>query len=125
MRRFWATFLLAMVSISLIEPVLVADTESRLPECCRRLGKHHCTMPAGSQETSGVGLKAAAVRCASFPSTTAARCLSNAMALVADRNDSIPAFAQLASYVHSRSLYRLSSDRSRHKRGPPSLFEKS
>ena len=123
MRRLLATFLLATVSISLIEPVLVADTESQLPSCCRRLGKHHCAMPDGSQPNSGVGLKAAAVRCASFPGTTAAPCPNNTTALGADRIDSIPVLTQLLSSIQSRCLYRLSSDRSRPKRGPPSLIE--
>jgi hypothetical protein len=42
-RRFAAILLLALFSVSLIEPGLMADV-SKLPACCRRGGQHHCTM---------------------------------------------------------------------------------
>jgi hypothetical protein len=123
MRRLLATILVATFGISLIAPVLVADTESRLPACCRRTGKHHCTVSQGSEQTPGVGLKAGAVRCASFPGTLAAPCPYNMLALGADRNESIPVFAQIASSTQPRSLYRLSLGGSCPKRGPPSPLE--
>ena len=123
MRRLLATFLLAMVSIPLIAPALVADSESRLPACCRRMGKHHCAAPVGVEQTSGVGLNTAAVHCASFPGTPAAPGPHNTMGPGADRRDSIPVFAQLASSTQPRSLYHLSAGGSCPKRGPPSLLE--
>jgi hypothetical protein len=55
MRRTVASLLLGLVSFPLIAPLLLADTDSDLPACCRRDGKHHCSMglgSVGSAETS-------------------------------------------------------------------------
>jgi len=49
MRSILATLLAVGFSSSLIMPALVADSESQLPVCCRRLGSHHCAMPGGGQ----------------------------------------------------------------------------
>lgn len=68
MRRVCATLLLGLFSFLLGSPLLIADTDSNLPACCRRLGQHHCAMP--TPESSGPALHAA--RCASFPNALAA-----------------------------------------------------
>ena len=47
MRRVWAAMLSVLFSCSLIVPAVIASSASRVPECCRRLGKHHCMMTSG------------------------------------------------------------------------------
>ena len=45
--------LVALFSISLFTPLLADDQRSNLPICCRRDGKHHCSMPAPAAEHDG------------------------------------------------------------------------
>jgi len=74
MRRALASLLLVLFSLSLIGPVLLADTDSNLPSCCRRDGKHGCGMKSmGKQQetSSGPKLRADARRCAYFPKAEA------------------------------------------------------
>jgi hypothetical protein len=44
MRRAIALTLLALFGYVLIAPFLAPGAEASLPPCCRRHGKHHCTM---------------------------------------------------------------------------------
>jgi hypothetical protein len=119
-RRASATLLLAIFSFMLISPTLaLADGDAKLPPCCRRVGKHHCTMMA-SDALSGLALQPS--RCASYPTT-------NVVPL--NRLVTTPAIAQLsfaapatrrAIQARTQSLFRSSFSRSRQKRGPPLLF---
>lgn len=66
MRRCLASLLVALFSFALISPaVFASNAEGSLPACCRRAGKHHCSMSSEVGSTSGPALRAA--RCASFP----------------------------------------------------------
>ncbi len=63
MRRLSAILLLALFSSSLLSSAFSLPSESGLASCCRRDGKHHCSMPADSAtEKSGLGFEAQA-RC--------------------------------------------------------------
>jgi hypothetical protein len=66
MRRALASLLLAVHSFPLVEGFLFADSESKLPSCCRRGGRHHCAMMAQSEEPAGIAI-ASPARCASWP----------------------------------------------------------
>jgi hypothetical protein len=58
MRRVLALPLLALFSFWLIVPALVSSEDSRLPECCRRDGRHRCEQPQRLAESgSGCGLR--------------------------------------------------------------------
>lgn len=72
MRRALATFLVAMFSLPLIAPVLLADTDSNLPACCRRGGQHHCAMSNIADQSFGTGMRAVQPRCPLFPKTGSA-----------------------------------------------------
>jgi len=66
-RRFSAILLLALLSFSLLTPALASDSNSKLPACCRRQGKHHCATAAGGGAwKSGAGFVANA-RCRVYP----------------------------------------------------------
>jgi hypothetical protein len=122
MRRMSAILLMALFSFSLISPaVLASDTDSKLPACCRRGGKHHCTMTASQSESSS-GRAMQAGRCPFFPTAKAAP---------ASRTVSLPGisqrvFAGLVSHPASRpqtlALCRISYSRAGQKRGPPTFF---
>jgi hypothetical protein len=114
-RRITASLLLVLFSLSLIAPARVAlDTDSKLPACCRRDGKHHCT------QTTGSGFHAA--RCADFPSLNA---------LPANQAPGLPGLSgstrialvirpTRSSRLAARSL--ISYSQTGQKRGPPVLF---
>jgi len=118
MRRALASILLALFSFPLILPVLRADAASSLPSCCRREGKHRCSMDSG-EYSSGVALKAIQPKCANYPATSAAPGNWN-LALL---KDSLSIGTSLLSYpslqARAEAQYRFSFSRSRQKRGPP------
>ena len=119
MRRALASLLLALFSFPLIVPMLRPDASSSLPSCCRREGKHHCTM--GPESTSREGLNAIRPKCANYPSTTAVPGSS-----VAFLKKSPSICVSLLSFppvqARAEAQYRVSFSRSRQKRGPPALL---
>jgi len=59
LRRISAVLLLILFSFSLLAPALASNADSNLPACCRRAGKHHCSMAAHSgSPQNGPGLAA-------------------------------------------------------------------
>ena len=75
MRRALALFLLTLFSLSLIAPILFANTVSTLPACCRRNGKHHCGRADRSAEArirNEPALKAIQPKCPLFPGSAVA-----------------------------------------------------
>src|SRR5215471_16738805 len=103
MRRVSATLLLAVFGVSLILPCLLADPESQLPACCRRLGMHHCSRQDSDSE-HGTSIKAAPRRCASFPGTTAARSHVRNFWLGTGTSTSLPQLAHSARRIQGVSL---------------------
>ena len=121
MRRSLAISLLLFFSLSLIAPLVAPEAaEASLPACCRRDGKHHCAMSdIGAQQGKRVSI--VAEKCPYAPAAPVAFHLS---VFSSPANDSV--FAALVSHpaVHAQTAaqYRISFDRSRQKRGPPTLF---
>ena len=119
MLRGLALLLVAVFGLSPMSPlVLASDADSRLPACCRRGGKHSCSMTA-SQPASSSGESAQAARCRFFPP---------AQAISPGRTVSLPGvsravFAGLVSHPASRSeaetVYREFYSRSGQERAPP------
>ena len=71
MRRALASLLLALFSFPLMLPMLRADAASSLPSCCRREGKHKCSMESGSADTpSGPALRAMQLKCSNYPAAS-------------------------------------------------------
>jgi hypothetical protein len=120
-RRLLAISLLLLFSFLLVSPLLASDAvDARLPACCRRAGKHHCAMlsDAGSQQGKSVSI--VAEKCPCSPAIPAVFHLS---AFAPPADDAL--FAGLVSHpaIHAQTeaQYRISFDRARQKRGPPSL----
>jgi hypothetical protein len=122
--RFIAIALLVILVGDSALPVLLAGSESALPACCRRDGKHHCAMLEmleKQQENTGPGWKTVARKCPLFPKST--------VAFLADRGTPAPT-ATVAGLISKHPVskaqteirYRISHSRTRQKRGPPSCI---
>ena len=75
MQRGSAILLLVLFGFLPIAPALKSDSDSTLPDCCRKAGKHHCSMSGGaeqSDEGSGLALKSNGSTCRLFPQAEAA-----------------------------------------------------
>lgn len=113
-----AVALLALFSFSLMEPALLAsDPESRLPACCRRLGKHHCEMAAESQE----GPSIQASQCGFFPQAVV-KSLPLAGLLKTAQVASVSMLSVQARRPPSDTPCQVSYRSTCQKRGPPSLI---
>lgn len=83
MRCIPASLLLLLINFSLISPLLAAPTESKLPSCCRRDGKHLCgAMPGKATHSSG--LRIATAPCSQFPQAKATVAASNGFVIATD-----------------------------------------
>jgi hypothetical protein len=121
-----ATAILALLLLGLpsVAPLLAQNAEAALPACCRRDGKHHCTMltiqlsPANSSRPA---ISRVDPKCPLFPRTvmlTAHNQPILAVSVVA-RAAMVPQFisAPVSNRHHCVSLLRLYP-----KRGPPHSF---
>jgi len=128
LRRFLAVLLLSFFGVFYAMPLVQAassDPEAGLPACCRRHGKHHCAMMDQYLKASKSGapkLRTIPQHCPFYPHSSTTSSVRSNSALA----PSSAFFAQVVSHpsVHPqvRAVYRLSLDRSRQKRGPPTLF---
>jgi hypothetical protein len=125
-RRFVSISLLLLLTLPLVSPLFAASmAEANVPVCCRRNGKHHCTMAAVAQQSSSTSskVKTAAVRerCPYNPSSSAA---VNLVFFADPIQQAI--FAGIVSHpachAQTEACFRISFDRSRQKRGPPALI---
>lgn len=125
--RLLTLVLLASFGLPSFAPLLSvgAPNETTLPACCRRHGKHHCTMGSGevaaiSASQSGFG--APQERCPFSPQMVASPfrmplALTSAAAVIIPARDSqAGAVAQCTTGRHA------ARDRAWPKRGPPSLL---
>jgi hypothetical protein len=74
-RRLLSIFLVLLTGFGPLTVALAASGESRLPECCRRQGAHHCAMSetamARSLEAGSAPVFAPPPHCPQYPRTTA------------------------------------------------------
>ena len=119
MRRLLATLLLACFSLALWPVALFADDEANLPACCKKNGKHKCAM---STMDDDAGPLFKSERCPDFP---------NCLPSVSGELDATPVTQSSTSELVVQSpapetqadtQYRISCERSRQKRGPPSFL---
>ena len=123
MRRLSAVSLLVLFSFSLMGPAIWAGTESRLPECCRRLGRHHCSMNqnGGQPPSSDSTLTSVSGKCPYFPPGRAVPPQGKASL----RGTAQTVIALLVSHSaglgQTEARHCVSFGRSHPKRGPPTL----
>jgi hypothetical protein len=110
MRRALAMVLLTLFSLPLIAPAFaLAPDESQLPACCRRGGKHQCA--SSSYVVSE--------KCPHCPFTHPLLMPPHPLASIV-RPVALGPVQGPASIVYAAEAgYRVSVDRTRHKRGPP------
>jgi hypothetical protein len=117
MRRALAITLLSLFGWMLIAPLLAQNPDAGLPPCCRRHGKHHCSMmePLTGHRR---GVQTVQEKC---PFSRNAKAVAHTSGYRPAM--SAPLFAvalgPLVGAPQHESLCRLALDRSRLKRGPP------
>jgi len=121
MRRALATLLFVLIGLPPVLPLLLSEPSPQLPACCRKEGKHHCSMAMASRApVEGPALQS---RCPLFPKAPSSTSLSSKSAVAAD--------ARVVGIVFSASALpraawlapsRPSADTA-HLRGPPLPFD--
>jgi hypothetical protein len=115
-RRIMAGLLLAVFGFSPIAPALLANEDSNLPACCRRLGEHRCAI-AASQGASFIQ-----ERCPHFPSGSASLAASGTAAVTPAQGVFAPVVSYPSAHAQTEAHYRVSFSRAWQKRGPPALL---
>ena len=126
-QQWLAALLLFVVGSFHALPLLQAfssDPGTRLPACCRRYGSHHCAMDDQTVKVSFYSIPEigpVSQHCPLYPHSSTAPVARFHAGLAA----AAAFFANIVSHPVVRpqiqAVYRLSLDRSRQKRGPPSL----
>jgi len=123
LRRLCAVLLLAVFSLGLMAPAFAADADAYLPSCCRRAGKHHCSMTAepaaGLQDGPVIGLHAV---CPLYGHLGAVRANSSKTLLPAVASFRIPQLMNAARERRSRPVFPISPAHVHFQRGPPSFL---
>jgi hypothetical protein len=127
LRKALTIALLAIFGMPLFAPLVASAAlgEANLPACCRRNGKHHCSMNlTGDLRSAGVSMgqapawRAPLGHCPYYPAQTA---VSPVSFLAVPAAPAI--FAEVVSHpalhAQTESKWRISRDRTRQKRGPP------
>ena len=124
LRKMISILLLAFFGLPFVSPLFAATakSESNLPACCRRNGKHHCMM--GMADRSHVAsnkpeFRAPLKKCPFYPASLQASQHSD-FGLTVSSSVFGEVISHPAVYAQTESKWRIARERSRHKRGPPS-----
>lgn len=119
MRRLAAAIGLAWINFTLIfmaiSPVFGAPS-SNLPMCCRRGGKHACSL-ASQSPAGGTGFQSA--RCPLYPGSRALPAQSKVNAVAISATSTAVAANPTELRPQTEIRYRVSYSRAGQKRGPP------
>ncbi len=125
MRRILAISLLLLFALPAIAPLfaLGSNSDANLPACCRRNGKHHCSMSMEMARALSSTTQAAAqpMKCPLYP---------RALTMAQHRDLSLHAAALIfaeavahpAIHLQTEARARVARDCARQKRGPPDSF---
>jgi hypothetical protein len=122
MRRAFTWLLLAVLSFPLIAPVLLANTASRLPSCCRRTGKHHCAMVDTADRDglpAGPSAQMSRSKCPLFPTVQVIPAYSKIILVRRAPRLGVPYLLNLTTARHDDHRARIAFHGSLRKRGPP------
>src|SRR5271154_5425521 len=120
MRRALASLLLAVFSVPLIVPVLLANTDSDLPACCRRSGQHHCAMAGMADKAAASAGRPAQPKCPLFPKSGTAMVSFHAVFLGPSPQIGAPPVSPSANPKTNEDSPQIALRGSTQKRGPPS-----
>ena len=126
LRRILSLVLLAAVGLPTIAPslALAEDPDASLPVCCRRHGQHHCsmTMERMARLSLESSMPQAAAVCPCYPRHDVAPVTgAHLLALHAPGRTAFSSPA-LTLIARAETHRRISRERSRYKRGPPSIL---
>ena len=122
MRRVSAMSLLVLFSFPLAGPAVFAGFESQLPECCRRLGQHHCdALQDLDRQQSGSTIGNVSPKCPFFPLAHAVPAYGKTTLAGAVQTIVASTVSQPMSFAQSEARSRVLFSHSHHKRGPPVL----
>ncbi len=124
LRKFLSILLLAVFGLTVAAPLFALgnDAGTALPACCRKNGKHHClgNMAERASGTSqGTHIDKPEQKCPFYPAANTASHL-NLLAPGVSSASLASLMSDPAGVVQTESKRRISCDRSRQKRGPPS-----
>jgi hypothetical protein len=121
MRRLCAIWLAALFAFSVAGPALLAGSESQLPECCRRSGKHRCGLnPVSPQDqSSDTFLDREPDKCPCVPGSGTVGAHRYAGGVISCHIILVSPVSHTTLQVQSEARYRGSYNRARQKRGPP------
>jgi hypothetical protein len=125
LRRLLSIALLVVFGLPLASPLfaLSAQNEASLPACCRRGGNHHCMgmMAVSASSSKAPVFRSPVDHCPYFPGVTTA-VQTGWTALPVQGSIYAGLVSHPAVVAQTQSMWRISRDRSRQKRGPPSIF---
>jgi len=123
LRRFSAILLLALFSYSLLSPVLGAPgADANLPSCCRRNGKHHCSMSRGGGASQSAAGFYADDKCPMYPGVVLSATGSITLQVPSTAPPTVPHYSQALGDGSPRSANRrVLRDEANLKRGPPAF----
>lgn len=121
LQRILAISLMLLISLGLFTPLLAVFSQSQLPSCCLRDGKHRCLILNSMRKAhSSAAAWSADLKCPNFPRSKATPAPTLPLSLAPARFFSSPLLAALEPVAQTEALHRVSSVRTRQKRGPPS-----
>ena len=126
LQRICAFLLTVTFSLQLLASLLSAEPESKLPACCRRDGKHACSMMMKSPSASTAGNVSITRKKTSCPFYPTGKSVPASDRVVVDpvypANWAPPSIVvDVAEQMEVR--FRISFSRATQKRGPPSRFD--
>src|SRR5260370_206774 len=100
------------------------DADTCVPICCRKNGKHHCLISMADRANSGQGGKKVSAAVEKWPYWPGAVMTTHpdVMSLAASSGVFAALVSHSAGIAQTESKWRISRDRSRQKRGPPSFL---
>jgi len=124
MRRSSAISLLLLLAMPFVSPLFATQiSELTLPACCRRDGKHHCTARMGTESLTNT-LTTVQVKGEKCPANPGIFSITHHSQFSLDVRSAI--FADIVSHPsgspQTQAKRHISLNRSRQKRGPPSIF---
>jgi hypothetical protein len=123
MSRKIASALIAFFLLPYFWPLLQQNSDSSLPLCCRRDGKHHCAMMTRLHTSDWTKQQAVRTWNSDCPYRAALQASPKprAATLCPPKPLHIRLFSHPAGFVQAELSARISEARSHYKRGPPSV----
>ena len=125
-RRLLSILLLAVFGLPIATPLfaLSGPSDSGLPACCRKGGKHQCMSMAQHNQFAGDSPQWSAPvdRCPYCPASISVSNVDH-LALTASQAIFAGVVSHPAVHAQTESKRRVSRDRSRQKRGPPAIVQ--